>query len=98
MDKAGALKLPDELYAVFRRQAGSSGRSADELAAEWIERNGPRPLRRADDPDRIAALGQLRRHAGAVDSGGVRSADNAAIDADLAREAVGSPGPSEGPA
>jgi hypothetical protein len=98
MDKASALKLPDELYEVFRRQAASGGRTADELAAEWIERNGPRPPRRPDDPARNAALEQLRRHAGAVDSGDPRSADNAAIDADLAREAAGQPGSPEGSA
>jgi hypothetical protein len=95
MNKTRTLELPDELYEVFRRQAASMGKTADELAAEWMARNGPKPQRRPDDPARIAALEQLRRHAGAVDSSNPRSADNAAIDADLAREAAGPSGPSE---
>jgi hypothetical protein len=94
MDKTIALELPEELYEVFQRQAASTGRTADELAAEWMARNGPKARRRADDPARIAALERLRRHAGAVDSGHPRSADNTAIDAHLAREAAGPPGSS----
>ena len=90
--------LPDELVEIFRRQAAASGRTADELAAEWLKRHGPRPSRRPDDPTRVTALEQLKRHAGAVDSGRARSADNAAIDADLAREAAGSPCDSKGSA
>lgn len=95
MDKTIAIELPDELDEVFRRQAAATGRTADELAAEWVVRHRPRPRRRPDDPTRIAALERLRRHAGAVNSGNRRSADNPAIDADLAGEAAGSQGPSE---
>jgi hypothetical protein len=94
-EKTTALDLPDELYEAFRSQATFMGKTPDELAAEWMLRNGPKPRRRADDPERIASLEQLRRHAGAVDSGNPRSADNSAIDADLAREAAGSSGASE---
>ena len=56
MDKAIALKLPDELYEVFRRQAASGGRTADELAAVWIEHatgrgpGGGRTIRLATRP------------------------------------------------
>jgi hypothetical protein len=39
---------------------------------------------------RVAALEQLRQHAGAVASGNPQAADNEAIDADLARESAGS--------
>jgi hypothetical protein len=96
MDKTIVPKVPDELYEVFRQQAASSGRTADELATQWIERNGPKPRRRPDDPARIAALERLLQYARAVDSGDPRSADNAAIDADLAREAAGLSGLPEG--
>jgi hypothetical protein len=92
MDKTIDIAIPDELHEVFRRQAISMGRTVDELAAEWMARNRPKPRRRPDDPARIAALERLRRHAGAVNSGDPRSADNAAIDAELAREAAGSRG------
>jgi hypothetical protein len=98
MNKTRTLALPDELYEVFRRQAASMGKTADELATEWMARNGPKPQRRPDDPARIAALERLRRHAGAVDSGDPRSADNAAIDADLAKEAGGTSGHVKGSA
>ncbi len=97
MNRTGILELPAELLEVFRRQAVATGRNAEELATEWMSRNGPKPRRRADNPTRIAALEQLRRHAGAVAGGDPRSADNAAIDdtlaADMAGTAVGSEGP-----
>ena len=38
MDKTIAIELPDELDEVFRRQAAATGRTADELAAEWVVR------------------------------------------------------------
>jgi hypothetical protein len=44
------------------------------------------PRQALSEDQRKAALDDLLRHAGAVSSGGPRSADNEQIDADLARE------------
>ncbi len=50
MNEATTLELPDELYEVFRHQAALMGKTPEELAAEWMARNGPKPRRHRDDP------------------------------------------------
>ena len=86
-------ELPDELYEVFRRKRP---RRPDGRRRRRMDR-----AQRAEAPAVAGRSGwrgpgAVEADAGAVDSGDPRSAENAAIDADLAREAAGQPGSPEG--
>jgi hypothetical protein len=72
--------------ATAREMAAKSGRPAEEILAEIKARYAPKPRPILSDAEKQAELAKLMRHAGAVDSGDPRSADNDRIDADLARE------------
>jgi hypothetical protein len=69
-----------------REMAAKSGRPAEEILAEIKARYAPKPRPILSEAEKQAELAKLMRHAGAVDSGDPRSADNDRIDADLARE------------
>lgn len=67
------IKLPDDLRQPLTDVAASTGQTPE----EWIMTVLSRQLPRRDS--------RLRRHFGAIDLGHPTGADNASIDADLAR-------------
>jgi hypothetical protein len=85
MSKTLSFEISDELFAVFEQIAAKSGTTPEALALQWIARRSSAPRPPLSDEERRAARAQLLRHAGAVDSGNPRSADNEQIDIDLAR-------------
>jgi hypothetical protein len=86
MSKTLTFEVPDELYEAFEQMAAKQGRTTEAVALEWLARNAPPPRPVLTAEQRREALEKLLRHAGAVNSGNPRSADNERIDADLARE------------
>ena len=86
------VQLSDEAYAAIRQHADESGTSPAQIAAETLERSfragreGPQPSAATTETARLAARERFKRHFGAVDLGRATGADNASIDADLARE------------
>lgn len=85
MSRTLTFEISDELFAVFEQMAAKSGTTPESLALQWMARH-PSTLRPSlSDEERRAAREQLLRHAGAVNSGNLRSGDNEQIDADLAR-------------
>src|SRR5258708_17348882 len=86
------VQLSDEVYAAIRQHADESGTSPGQIAAETLERRfrarGEGRQRAAGTPEtaRLAARERFERHFGAVDLGRATGADNATIDADLAKE------------
>lgn len=88
MSKSIAYEISDELFAAFQQMAANTGTSPEALALEWLARRTSIKGRRLSDEEKKAARIQLMRHAGAVDSGDPKAADNERIDDDLAREYV----------
>ena len=86
MSKTLTFDLPEEIYEAIEQMAAKSGIPTETLALEWLARHAPRRRPRLSEGEHAAAWEQLRRHAGAANSGDPRSADNERIDADLARE------------
>lgn len=86
MSKTLTYEISDELFAAFEQMAAKTGTTPDALALQWLARRAHVQRRELSDEERPTAREQLMRYAGAVDSGDPRSADNARIDADLARE------------
>lgn len=84
--KTLTIDVPDELYAVFEQTAVEEGRTVKEVAIEWLAQHGPKSRPRLTPEQHRAAMEELRKFAGAGDSGDPHSADNDRIDADLARE------------
>jgi len=84
MGRQLTLEIPDELYEPLAKSAEAVGQTLD----EWILTR-LRPLtqqRELSEIEREAAMAKLMAFAGCVNSGDPKSADNEAIDADLARE------------
>jgi hypothetical protein len=75
-----------DIDALLRQVAAQTGRSFEEVKAEWKAAVAPKPRPPLSEEERRAARERLRRRAGAVSSGDPHSADNDRIDADLARE------------
>ncbi len=76
-----------DLWEIFEKVAAKQGRTAEELAVEWIVKyRRPRPRPQLTEEELQAARERFRQHMGAVNSGDPHSADNERIDADLARE------------
>jgi len=73
------LDMPDELYYPVKQAAEQAGQTPEQWALAKLRAAAP-------TTDRQAALERLLRHGGAVDLGRPTGADNADIDADLARE------------
>lgn len=86
MSKSLTYEVADELFEAFEQMATKSGTSAETLALDWIARRSAIKNRKLTEEQKRLGREQLMRHAGAVDSGDPRSADNERIDADLARE------------
>jgi predicted component of type VI protein secretion system len=71
---------------VAQEKAAQTGRDVEEVLAEIRAKYRPLPRQPLSEAERQAALAQLLKFAGAVDSGDPNSGDNERIDADLARE------------
>ena len=84
--KTLTFEVPDELYEAFEQIAKRDGRPVDAVALEWLAKEAARRKPPLSETERRAARQRLLRHAGCVNSGDPRSADNDRIDADLARE------------
>jgi predicted transcriptional regulator len=87
---AGDIVTYEEVQSLFaetaRQLAAERGRPAEEILAEMKAKMRPKPRPPLSEAERQAALAELLKHAGAVDSGDPNSGDNDRIDADLARE------------
>ncbi len=84
--KTLTFQIPDEIYELLSKVAADTGRNTDDVALEWLASTAPKDRPKLTKAERKASLERLLRHAGAVDSGDPRSADNERIDEDLARE------------
>ena len=82
MSKTITLEIPDEIFAVFEKQAESKGKPAEKIVLEIVLKNAPRPKNGNSEK----AEARFARWVGAVNSGNPRSGDNEQIDADLAKE------------
>jgi hypothetical protein len=78
------LELGDDLYQPLAQAAQQAGQTLEEWATAQLRLCATSSARQAAD------LARLLAHAGAADLGRPTGADNASIDADLARE-YGSP-------
>ncbi len=86
------IQLPDEVYEAVVGVARTSGRTPEDVTADWVTGHvSDKPSRAADGQDQ-RSLEALLAFAGAWDSGDPASSDNERIDADLAREYAASPG------
>ena len=86
MSKPLTFEIPDEIYEILEQQAAREGRKTESVALEWLNSCQPTPRLKLTDEERRAAMEDLLRFAGAVNSGDPHSADNDRIDVDLARE------------
>jgi hypothetical protein len=96
---AGFLYAPDanrslesfspEVQSAMCDLALRLGGTPEAYAQRLWNQIAPRPRVRPDPAAREAASARLEHHAGAINTGDPRSADNDAIDADLAREYAG---------
>jgi hypothetical protein len=91
MSRSLNLELSDEAYAALRRLAEGAGTSPAEIAARSLESqfggtNAPALPRPRTEAEKEAARQRFEHHIGEIDLGYPPGADNAAIDADLARE------------
>jgi hypothetical protein len=88
--ESSGIVTHEMVQAIFaetaRKMAAETGRPAEEILAEMKASYAPKPRPSLSEAEKQAELAKLMRHAGAVDSGDPRSADNDRIDADLARE------------
>jgi hypothetical protein len=88
--EASGIVTHEMVQAIFaetaRTMAAKSGRPVEEILAEMKASYAPKPRPPLSDEERQAALAELMKFAGAVDSGDLNSSDNERIDADLARE------------
>jgi len=84
--KTLTYEVPDELYQAFEQIAERDGRPVHAVALEWLAKEAARGKPPLSEAERRAARQRLLRHAGCVNSGDPRSADNDRIDTDLARE------------
>ena len=85
MGKTLTFEICDEIHAAIQEVAARTGRSYEAVALEWLTARRAEPCP-ADAEQLDAALGRLRRHAGAASLGRATGVDNQKIDADLARE------------
>ena len=69
-----------------QQMAAQSGRSAEEIIAEFRTQVAPKPRARLTEEEWETARQRLLNYAGAASSGNPHSADNERIDEDLARE------------
>lgn len=87
MNRTIQLDIPESLYEAVVQAAGADGTSAE----EWILNSATARLPSATEPSQITsdatkrASDPFRNLFGKAHSGNPRSADNEAIDADLAR-------------
>ena len=79
-------ELADDVYEVIIALAAQTNQSIEAVVLEWLRRSAPKSPRKRSSGETKAAEQRFRRHFGAINSGNPRSADNAQIDADLARE------------
>ena len=86
MSNTLTFEIIDEIYVGLERIAAEEGRPVEAVALEWRARHPPKHRPQPSEQELKAARERLRRHAGAVNSGDPRSADNERIDEDLARE------------
>lgn len=73
------LQVPDELYQAIARDAQASGRTTEDLAAEWLARTSDsassEQVSAAQSAQSEKARGRVRGHFGVWDSGDERSAN-----------------------
>ena len=74
------------LHSFAQQMAAQSGRSPEEIIAEFRARIAPRPRARLTEEEWEAARQRLLSYAGAARSGNPDSADNERIDEDLTHE------------
>ena len=86
MSKTLTFEVPEELYEAFEWMAAKSGKTAEQVALEYLARHAPKPRPQLSEEELKEAREQLLRHAGAVSLGYATGANNEGIDADLARE------------
>src|SRR5438309_2335632 len=86
MSKTLTFEISDDVYEVLAAVAAQTKRSVEEVVLEWLRRSAPKSPRKRSSGETKATEQRFRRRFGAINSGNPRSADNAQIDADLARE------------
>jgi hypothetical protein len=75
--------IPSEIQEFLLRWAASTGRSIDDVTAQWLRELSPQPRPPVSEEEGDAADERLLRHT--VSLGYALGSDNEAIDADLAR-------------
>lgn len=85
MSRSLTLELPEDLWHAVQEVALREGRAPEVIALEWLTGQASKHERQST-PQAEAARRRFRGHFGAIKSGNPRSADNEAIDADLALE------------
>lgn len=86
MKKTLTLEIDSELYYLLSRVAEEQGRATEDVVIEWLAQTAPKPRRPMTEAEVVEADRRFRQSCGAGKSGNSRSADNDAIDADLAKE------------
>ena len=86
MSKILTLEIPDEVFRNFQKQAESRGETAEKLVLEIVLKTYSKTNNTLSNQEKDQALEKFMKHAGAINSGNPRSADNEQIDADLAAE------------
>ena len=86
MSKTLTLEIPDEVFSSFQKQAQNKGETAEKFVLEIVLKTYSKTNESLSDQETGQALEKFMKHAGAVNSGNPRSADNEQIDADLAAE------------
>src|SRR5207244_9237854 len=75
-----------DIRKLLEQVAFQKDMTIDQAVLEWKTKYGKKVGKALTESERKASLNRVRRHAGAVNSGDPRSADNDRIDADLAAE------------
>jgi len=89
---ANSLALPTsesvhpDIQELLKRVASQKDMTIDQALLQWKTKYASKMRKTLADPERKSWLDQLRRYAGAVNSGDSQSADNDRIDAELATE------------
>ena len=84
MSQTLTVQISDPTYAAIRAKAETAGVSADQVAANALERQFRNGTPQTEN-EKQAARARFERHFGELDLGSPTGADNDRIDADLAR-------------
>jgi len=80
------IELPDEVYEAVMGEARASGRTPEDVSADWVTGHVSDKPSRATGRQGQESLEALLAFAGVWGSGDPASSDNERIDADLAHE------------